>query len=467
MSDSDFNMGATVSGETLRETPLPIRSTRYLYFKSMRHGLLNFVKRPSPEYISDMLTVEALRKEFLLCFPLSHPSLVRYVAFENSSLYEEFVDGMTLREMIDCDDRRLRNPRFLLTFARQLFNVLDYIHRQGILHLDIKPENLMITRIGDSLKLIDFSCALSAVSNNTAGFTSGYKAPEQGKTADSCATDLYLAGKVVELLAKICSVSPKWKSFVSKATASDPSQRFQSAEEALSALPDKDKDVGMTRVYIYGAGILVVLIVGMLISWSNYKSHPSPKLIEPAITRNITDTPPSSDSILTPTQPQASPTPTPPHSEIITKDAVFQEESKDGSKSGTSPQPAREAVYPDHVYLVGNVEGNLLDPQNGIQVNGKNGIYTGEFEFTKSTHDDYSYFLLAEKLGNTWDNAGAVWSSNSQKPDNTKAAIIEEGQTAQYNIHEDVGSPYRISPGKYALRFDLNNARLTITRRSN
>lgn len=465
MSDSDFNIGAAVRREDLRETPLPVRSTRYLYFKSMRHGLLNFVKRPSPEYAADMLTVEALRKEFLLCYPLSHPSLVRYIAFENSSLYEEFVDGMTLREMIDCDDKRLRNPRFLLSVARQLFNVLDYIHRQGILHLDIKPENLMITRIGNTLKLIDFSCASSATSDMTAGFTPGYKAPEQGETVDSCATDLYLAGKVVELLARRENSTRKWKSFISKAIATEPSQRFQSAEEALSVLPDND--TRKIPTYVYGAGILFMLTVGVLISWAIYKSYSSPKAIETA-TQNVTDSPHVSNDIIT-TQPQPQVTSSLPHDESPTSPPSFREKSEVASipSASSASDPANETAFPDRVYLVGNVEGNRMDPLKGVPMRGNDGIYKGVFEFTKSSRDDYSHFLVTEKLGATWDRTGSVWSANLGKHNNSKTATLEEGQTAQYDTHKNGDNPFTLSPGKYAIQFDLKKSRLIITRRSN
>ena len=468
MSDSDFNIGATAWGEAVREIPLPISSVRYLYFKTMRHGLLNFVKRPSPEYAADMVSVEALRKEFLLCFPLSHPCLVRYIAFENSSLYEEYVDGMTLREMIDCNDERLRNPSFVLSFARQLFNVLDYIHRQGILHLDIKPENIMITRIGNTLKLIDFSCASSAVSDKTAGFTPEYKAPEQGLGAYTCATDLYLAGKVVEFLAEKASATRTWKYFISKAVATDPSLRFQSAEEALSALPNKA--TGKIPAYLYAAGIMIVLIAGALISWLRYNPYPTPKTIKPEITQNVTDTSHVSGDIIA-TQPPADETPSLPHGEMPTPPASFQHKSKTASIPETSPAPEAittpEAAYPDHVYLVGNVEGNRLDPLNGIMMCGKKGIYTGEFEFTKSTHDGYSYFFVTEKIGETWDRTGSVWSAGSKKTSNSEATIIEEGESAQYNTHENTDVPFKLKPGKYAIKFDLKNSRLTITRRSN
>ena len=108
-----------------------------------------------------------------------------------------------------------------------------------------------------------------------------------------------------------------------------------------------------------------------------------------------------------------------------------------------------------------------MDPLNGIPMKGKNGIYAGVFEFTKSKHDGYSYFLLSEQLGETWDNAGTVWSNNSINLQSLETTLFEEGYAAQYNTREDPSNPFKLLPGKYEIRFDLNNSRLTITRRSN
>ena len=74
---------------------------------------------------------------------------------------------------------------------------------------------------------------------------------------------------------------------------------------------------------------------------------------------------------------------------------------------------------------------------------------------------------IEKVTGETWDQTGSVWSAGSKKTSNSEAIIIEEGESAQYNTHENTDVPFKLKPGKYAIKFDLKNSRLTITRRSN
>lgn len=271
MSDSGFEVKSSEALEPQREILLPFRSERYEYYKSRRNGMLQFVKKAAPEYACDMLTIEALRKEFLLCYPLSHPSIVRYTNYEDNTLYEEFIDGLTLKEMLESDDIRLVDPQFVASLIRQLYSALEYIHSQGILHLDIKPENLMVTRIGNNLKLIDFSCAESATHDNTAGYTPEYKAPEQGNGKTDATTDLYLAGKVAETLAERGGLTRKWQKFLERAAAKSSELRFQSASEALEELPGQE---GRGIRPLTGVLILLgVIIAGAIAVWTFWPTY--------------------------------------------------------------------------------------------------------------------------------------------------------------------------------------------------
>ena len=257
MNLSGFNHKMSMGLESESEILLPFRSERYLYYKTRRQGMLLFVKKPSPEFEADMLTVEALRKEFLLCYPLSHLVVTRYINFEDNALYEEFIDGMTLREMIDRGDERLRDPLFAEKISRQLFEALDYLHAQGVIHLDIKPENLMITRLGDNLKIIDFGCAESSVCDTTSGYTEEYKAPEQTDGQTGCVTDIYLGGMVVKELAELSEGKRKWRRFLKATTASPVAERVKSAKEALALIPKRMN----FRIPAYFASLLMIAVL--------------------------------------------------------------------------------------------------------------------------------------------------------------------------------------------------------------
>lgn len=451
MTESVFNTEATPSYEGDREIPLSFRSERYLYFKSRQKGLLTFIKRPAPEFVADMRTIEALRKEFLLCFPLSHPSLVRYIAFENNSLIEEFIDGETLRSMIDRDDKRLYDPRFTLSIVSQLFDVLDYIHRQGILHLDIKPENLMITRIGNNLKLIDFSCAQSSTNEISGGYTPEYKAPEQGQGTPDCTTDIYLAGNVSKLLAEKAGLSNRWKIFLNKATTKEAGRRYNSAREALENLPSS---IAKNHLPLYVTIISAILIVGLIIAIPlTNRSEISSKNEESETSDQL-----SPNELISETPGIALGEPKSQGERLQSIDKTTDNVSTKNSK-GDAPEKEDEIIpnslFPDHIYLIGNVEGGRMDPSKGVMLRGNNGIYSGVYEFTKSSGDDYSYFCFTESIGNSWDETGSRWAPD-HKSYGDKDYEINNEKNSKYNLGQEDNISFKVIPGKYYVKFDLN-----------
>src|SRR5207247_3728466 len=123
---------------------------------------------------------------------MSEPSHVPYIVME-------YVDGRTLRDLLR-DDRRLL-PERALEITDGVLRALDYSHRNGIVHRDIKPGNVMLTR-GGQVKVMDFGIA-RAVSDAQATMTqtaqvigtAQYLSPEQarGERVDA-RSDLYSTG---------------------------------------------------------------------------------------------------------------------------------------------------------------------------------------------------------------------------------------------------------------------------------
>lgn len=335
MNLSGFNQKMSAGLDIENEILLPFRSERYLYYKARRGGMLQFVKKPSPEFEADMLTVEALRKEFILCYPLSHAAIIRYTNFEDNALYEEFIDGMTLREMIDTGDSRLLDPLFTEKICLQLFDALDYIHGQGVIHLDIKPENLMITRLGDNLKIIDFGCAESAVCDTTSGYTDKYRAPEQADGQTGCATDIYLAGMVVKELAQLSGSRRRWQRFITATTASDVKERAKSAKEALAFVPKRKKN----NLPVFLAALFGIAVVIFAVWMLTEKSGHTPA-DESVATENVSDSVGDAVTVVPP--------------EIAPATADNREEP-----SGASPASARD--------VEGSVATTSVSPKENIE----------------------------------------------------------------------------------------------------
>jgi len=120
---------------------------------------------------------EALRTEGTLLTTLSHPHLVRgYALLEEprTAVVLETVPGSTLAALVDDGALSVHDTALV---GRQLASVLGYLHRHGWLHLDIKPENVVVQE--GRVVLIDLGVASRPGRLDRAVGTEGYAAPEQ------------------------------------------------------------------------------------------------------------------------------------------------------------------------------------------------------------------------------------------------------------------------------------------------
>lgn len=164
------------------------------------------VKTLKPELVQqDPTALDRFKSEIKLARRIAHRNVVRtYDLGENAGIYfitMEFVEGKSLKELIVS---RGRLPvSVTLPIAKQLCRALEVAHEEGVIHRDIKPQNMVVQPDG-VLKVMDFGIARLAqrTSGHTqAGMVVGtpeYMAPEQlfGEEIDARA-DLYAAGVVI------------------------------------------------------------------------------------------------------------------------------------------------------------------------------------------------------------------------------------------------------------------------------
>ena len=115
---------------------------------------------------------------------LNHPNIVTVFDFDSDSdeafLVMEYVDGASLATVLDAVDGPL-DPDEVAAVVAGVAEALDFAHDNGVLHLDIKPENILVTRDG-RVKVTDFGLAeLSSATGHGSAFggTPGYMPPEQ------------------------------------------------------------------------------------------------------------------------------------------------------------------------------------------------------------------------------------------------------------------------------------------------
>lgn len=146
---------------------------------------------------------ERFRREARILARLSHPNIPAIYDVEfglgKFSIIFQFIDGTNLRQLIESEGpSQLVEVRL---WFHQIASALEYAHSLGIIHRDIKSDNIIITRDRESAYLVDFGIAVSAEDAKKltrSGFvigTPGYMSPEQQAGDDlDTRTDIYSFG---------------------------------------------------------------------------------------------------------------------------------------------------------------------------------------------------------------------------------------------------------------------------------
>ncbi|NDA58103.1 MAG: serine/threonine-protein kinase, partial [Actinobacteria bacterium] len=301
-----YELGAMIGTGGMADVYLAqdVRLNRQVAIKILRSDLAR-----DPSFVT------RFNKEALSVAALNHPGIVSvYDSGKEDSpsgampyIVMEYVEGKTLREIVNKGERFALNRAVEITEG--ILIALQYSHKNGIIHRDIKPGNIMITDNGD-VKVMDFGIA-RALADTGATMTSTwnivgtaqYLSPEQatGTQADA-RSDLYSVGCLLyELLAgrppftgdtpvAIAyqhvsaplipitelqeSLDPALNAFFSIALAKDANERYQSANAMLKDLRKLIKGEGITtqipkqmrkeksRNRIAALSIALVLLVG-------------------------------------------------------------------------------------------------------------------------------------------------------------------------------------------------------------
>ena len=290
-----------------------------------------------PEYLtSDPERLRRFEQEARATAALSHPNILAIFEMDThdgvSYLVEELLEGETLRERLGRGPVPLRKA---IDYGVQIAHGLAAAHDKGIVHRDMKPENLFITKDG-RVKILDFGLARLNPTKDASGFeatqalgtepgmvmgTVGYMAPEQvrGKTADHRA-DIFAFGTILyemvtgkpgfrkptsaETMTAILNEEPPaisqitptappgMQRVVHRCLEKNPEQRFQSASDlafALEALSDsgimgssaahpaQDSTSNRSRMMLAAVAALVAVLASIAVVYFFMQPSATPK----------------------------------------------------------------------------------------------------------------------------------------------------------------------------------------------
>jgi beta-lactam-binding protein with PASTA domain/tRNA A-37 threonylcarbamoyl transferase component Bud32 len=225
------------------------------------------IKVPRPEFARDRGFSEQFRREARTAARLSHPNVVAvYDSGEERGLpwiVMEHVSGRTLRDLLE-NQRRL-GPETTAELLGPVADALDHAHHAGVVHLDVKPENILLT--SETVKVADFGLVRAAAQRGhgqALAATVHYCAPEvlRGGVVDGRA-DVYalgvvaweclagrapfegdprqivqqhLAGRVPPPSRAVEGVPASFDAAVAQATDPDPTRRFLRASDFATAM---------------------------------------------------------------------------------------------------------------------------------------------------------------------------------------------------------------------------------------
>lgn len=234
--------------------------------KAKRYNRWVLLKGLKPEYKDDVVYQQLLRKEFEIHAKMNHLGIVNVYGAEINNtnpeinmsrfIVMEWIDGVTLDEWLETKPSVEKRR----TIFNYILDTVSYIHKNNVVHRDLKPKNIMITRNGDVVKIIDFGLADSdshTILKQPAG-TAQYMSPEQfNMTVTDCRNDIYSLGVILKQM-KLGLMYQR----VIKKCLSNIDNRYTSVDNLIEDINKKRKLYTINNYLQVALVVLLVYVAG-------------------------------------------------------------------------------------------------------------------------------------------------------------------------------------------------------------
>ena len=220
-----------------------IHTSRYgnsRVFTANFHGKKVIVKTLKKEFVDDPACLASLRQEFETTSMLDNKYIRKVMDFVHveglgDSIILEYIDGKTLAEHVRVGTLTEKQVKGVLA---EICDGLNYMHRNGVVHCNLSPENVMVTANDCRAKIIDIGVPETKMDADRELLIKEmeFVAPEiiKGEDIDSRA-DIYSLGKIMEFIGER-NISKQFHAAATHCTQFSKEQRFENISDVRSAI---------------------------------------------------------------------------------------------------------------------------------------------------------------------------------------------------------------------------------------
>ena len=204
----------------------------------------------------NVVFLDMIRKEYQLSLQLQHPYIASVYEYAEDTpggpgILMEYSDARSLREFIS------EKPSFKLRMKvlDKLLDAVSYIHECGIVHNNLDPKDILVTKKGNNVKIIDFGLSAEDVValGKSGRLDMGYVSPELAANSRKLdrRSDIYSLGKIIDDL-----FGGKFGKIVDKCTRKKAGKRFENVDQLKAAFEKKNTPWKFFRGLLLAALIL-------------------------------------------------------------------------------------------------------------------------------------------------------------------------------------------------------------------